>query len=60
MQEEAIEFYTEVFNADKFKFLAFGQMPNIALSLEEKKIIMDFYIELSGNVLMISDILPSM
>ncbi len=34
-------------------------MPNLELSLEEK-MIMDSYIEFSGNVLMISDVLPSM
>lgn len=60
MQEKILKFYTKVFNADKVKFLTFGQMPNLELSLAEKEMIMDSYIEFSGNVLMISDVFPSM
>ena len=58
--KEAIEFYKDALDADEVKFLTFGQMPNSELSLAEKEMIMDSYIEFSGNVLMISDVLPSM
>ena len=58
--KEAIEFYEKALNADKVMFLTFGQMPNLDLSPEEKNMIMDAYIEFSGNVLMLSDVLPSM
>lgn len=58
--KEALEFYKDALDADKMKFLTFGQMSNPELSAEEKEMIMDSYIEFSGNVLMISDVLPSM
>lgn len=58
--KEAIEFYEKALEADKVKFLTFGQMPNLELSSAEKEMIMDAYIEFSGNVLMLSDVLPSM
>lgn len=58
--KEAIEFYKKALDADKVEFLTFGQMPNSELSQAEKEMIMDSYIEFSGNVLMLSDVLPSM
>ena len=57
---DAMEFYEKALNADKVRFLTFGQMPNSDLSESEKEMIMDSYIEFSGNILMLSDVLPSM
>ena len=58
--KEAMEFYQKALNADKVSFLTYGQTPNLDLSSKEKEMIMECYIEFSGNVLMLSDVLPSM
>ena len=57
---EAMDFYKKALNADKVRFLTFGKIPNPDLSEAEKEMIMDSYIEFSGNILMLSDVLPSM
>lgn len=61
--EEALTFYEQALqatNVKKVKFGAFGEDPNASLSEEEKNMIMESRIEFSGNILMISDVTPSM
>lgn len=60
--EEAIAFYEKAFQAKsvKVKFGAFGQNSEYPLSEEEQNMIMESRMEFSGNILMISDVLPSM
>ncbi|MEK4145993.1 MULTISPECIES: VOC family protein [Robertmurraya] len=60
---EALAFYEQalqVTSSKKVKFGAFGQDPNFPLSDEEQNMIMESRIEFSGNILMLSDVLPSM
>lgn len=61
--EEATAFYEKAFQAKsvKVKFGAFGQNSEYPLSEEEEEnMIMESRMEFSGNILMISDVLPSM
>ncbi|PWA06017.1 VOC family protein [Pueribacillus theae] len=61
--EEALTFYEKAFQATsvkKVRFGAFGQDPNAPLTEEEQNMIMESRIEFSGNILMVSDVLPSM
>ncbi|MCJ7842149.1 VOC family protein [Lederbergia sp. NSJ-179] len=61
--EEALTFYEQALQATsvkKVKFGAFGQDPKAPLTEEEQNMIMESRIEFSGNVLMMSDVLPSM
>ncbi|MCY9549766.1 VOC family protein [Lysinibacillus xylanilyticus] len=61
--EEALTFYEKALqatNVKKVRFGAFGQDPNASLTEEEQNMIMESRIEFSGNILMISDVLPSM
>ncbi|MFS0749823.1 VOC family protein [Oceanobacillus sp. 1P07AA] len=61
--EEALMFYEKALQATsvkKVKFGAFGQDPSAPLTEEEQDMIMESRIEFLGNVLMMSDVLPSM
>ncbi|MFE8696083.1 VOC family protein [Cytobacillus sp. FJAT-53684] len=61
--EEALAFYEQALQATNVKmvrFGAFGQDPNAPLAEEEQNMIMESRIEFSGNILMISDVLPFM
>nr|WP_106779208.1 VOC family protein [Lysinibacillus timonensis] len=61
--EEVLTFYEKALQATDVKivrFGAFGQDPNAPLSEEEQNMIMESRIEFSGNILMISDVLPFM
>lgn len=61
--EEALTFYEQALqatNVKKVKFGAFGEDPNAPLSEEEKNMIIESRIEFAGNILMISDVTPSM
>ncbi|KAB8129009.1 VOC family protein, partial [Gracilibacillus oryzae] len=61
--EEALTFYEKALQATsvkKVRFGAFGQDPNAPLTEEEQNMIMESRIEFSGNILMLSDVLPSM
>jgi len=61
--EEALVFYEKALqatNVKKVKYGAFGQDPNSPLTEEEQNMIMESRMEFSGNILMISDVLPFM
>ncbi|MBO0995592.1 VOC family protein [Bacillus sp. SD088] len=61
--EEALAFYEKALQATsvkKVRFGTFGQDPNAPLTAEEQNMIMESCIEFSGNILMLSDVLPSM
>lgn len=61
--EEALVFYEKALQATKVKkvkYGAFGQDPNAPLTEEEQNMIMESRMEFSGNILMISDVLPFM
>ncbi|MDU1845395.1 MAG: glyoxalase/bleomycin resistance/extradiol dioxygenase family protein [Niallia nealsonii] len=61
--EEALVFYEKALqatNVKKVKYGAFGQDPNAPLTEEEQNMIMESRMEFSGNILMISDVLPFM
>ncbi len=61
--EEALTFYEKALQATsvkKVRFGAFGQDPNAPLTEKEQNMIMESRIEFSGNILMLSDVLPSM
>lgn len=61
--EEALAFYEKALQATsvkKVRFGAFGQDPNAPLTEEEQNMIMESRIEFSGNILMLSDVPPSM
>ena len=61
--EEALNFYEKALQATsvkKVRFGAFGQDPNAPLTKEEQNMIMESRIEFSENILMLSDVLPSM
>ncbi|MTW85717.1 VOC family protein [Virgibacillus dakarensis] len=61
--EEALTYYEkalQVTSVKKVRFGAFGQDPNTPLTEEEQNMIMESRIEFSGNILMLSDVLPSM
>lgn len=61
--EEALRFYEKALQATsvkKVKFNAFGQDPNAPFTEEEQQMIMESRIEFSGNILMLSDVPPSM
>jgi PhnB protein len=61
--EQAIEFYSEAFNANevkKVKFKDIPQDPNYPLPDNELNMIMESAIEFAGGKIMMSDILPSM
>ncbi|WP_272029865.1 VOC family protein [Oceanobacillus kimchii] len=61
--EEALMFYEKALQATsvkKVKFGALGQDPSAPLTEEEQDMIMESRIEFLGNVLMMSDVLPSM
>jgi PhnB protein len=61
--EQAIEFYSEAFNANEVKKVKFKDMPqdpNYPLSENESNMIMESAIEFAGGKIMMSDILPSM
>ena len=61
--EEVLGFYEKALhaiNVKKVRFGAFGQNPNAPLTEEEQNMIMESRIEFSGNILMISDVLPFM
>ena len=60
---EALSFYKNALQATdvtEVRFGAFGQDPNYPLSETEQEMVMEARIEFSGNVLMLSDVLPSM
>lgn len=57
--EEALTFYNNSLQASNMKFVrfsAFDQESNMSLTAEEQNMIMESYIEFSGNILMISDV----
>lgn len=61
--EEAIHFYTRVFQADRVKKVRFGdipQNPEFPLPEQEQAMVMESSLEFAGGRLMISDVLPSM
>ena len=61
--EQAIEFYSEAFQAAEVKKVRFGdipQDPNYPMPENELKMIMESSIEFAGGKIMMSDILPSM
>ncbi|MCB5238679.1 VOC family protein [Niallia circulans] len=61
--EEALVFYEKALQATNVKMVkygAFGQDPNAPLTEEEQNMIMESRMEFSGNILMISDVLPFM
>lgn len=61
--EESLAFYEKALQATNVKmvrFGAFGQDPNAPLTEVEQNMIMESRIEFSGNILMISDVLPFM
>lgn len=60
--QEALEFYETALQGTikKVSFGVLPQNPSAPLSLEEKGMIMESRIEFSENIVMISDVLPSM
>ncbi|MDR7250353.1 VOC family protein [Bacillus pumilus] len=60
--QEVLEFYETALQGTvkKVNFGALPQNPSAPLSLEEQGMIMESRIEFSENILMISDVLPSM
>jgi PhnB protein len=59
----AVEFYAKVFNAEKPKFMTFGdtpESPEFPLTEEAKNLIMYTYLNINGSNVMFSDIPPSM
>lgn len=60
---EAVNFYAEVFNQPTPKIIAFGDMPenpHFKLPEEAKNLVMHARVELSGSVVMFSDVFPGM
>lgn len=56
---EALSFYKDALKASNFRILKFGDFnsnENVNLSETEKDMVMESYIEFSGNILMISDV----
>ncbi|WP_020620547.1 VOC family protein [Paenibacillus daejeonensis] len=61
--EQAIEFYTEAFQATHVKKVRFGdipQNPNYPMPEQERAMIMESSLEFAGGRLMMSDVPPSM
>jgi len=60
---EAIEFYTDVFGAEKPKIMLFGDAPSqggYPLTEETKNMVMHATLDIKGSTVMFSDILPGM
>lgn len=57
---EALSFYEKALSASEVKAVKFGIMPDSQLSEEEKNMVMDSYIRFGNNVIMLSDVPPSM
>lgn len=60
---EAVEFYTEVFGAEKQPIMTFGDTPpdpNFKLPEESKNLIMHTFLMINGTKIMFSDVFPGM
>lgn len=60
---EVVEFYTEVFAAEKQPIMAFGDAPadpNFQLPEEAKNLIMHTFLVINGTKVMFSDVFPGM
>jgi len=58
---EAVEFYAEVFGTEKPQIMTFGEMPpkpEFALPEEAKDLVMHTRLNISGSVVMFSDVFP--
>ncbi|MEG6586756.1 VOC family protein [Dendrosporobacter sp. 1207_IL3150] len=60
---EAVEFYTQVFNAEKPQIMTYGQMPpdpNFTVPEDAKNLIVHTRLTISGSNVMFSDVPPGM
>ena len=60
---EAVEFYAEAFGTEKPKIMTFGEAPpnpEYALPEEAKDLVMHTRLNISGSIVMFSDVFPGM
>ena len=60
---EAVDFYSKVFETEKNEIMTFGDMPsdhNMTISEDAKKLIMNTNLIINGTNVMFSDIFPEM
>ncbi len=60
---EAVEYYTQVFGAEKAQLMTFGEMPpnpEFSLPEEAKNLIMHTQLTINGSNVMFSDVFPGM